>query len=120
MRAILIDPFKQTVEDIDIDPSLDNLYEVLGVEVITVLRWSPGHALILDDEGLLKDHATMEYWTTDIYEQPLAGRGLILGDEYGENRPASVNLEAVKTGVRFVPKEEVNPSDWTGWQIIAF
>jgi hypothetical protein len=120
MRAILIDPFKQTVEYIDIDPSLDNLYEVLGVDLITVLRWSPGHALILDDEGFLKDHATMEYWRATGFKQPFAGRGLILGDEYGENRPASVSLEVVKDCVSFVPKEEVNPSDWTGWQIIAF
>jgi hypothetical protein len=62
MRAILIDPFKRETTEIDIDPSLDNLYQVLGVDLITVVRWDETHALIIDDEGLLKSKEGQEYW----------------------------------------------------------
>lgn len=120
MRAILIDPFKQEVSEIDIDTSLDNLYETLGVDLITVVRWDREHALILDDEGLLKDKETMEYFWVKGSNQPFAGRGLLLGDEYGENRPATLDLSAVQSAVRFVDKSTVNPDDYTGWTITVF
>jgi hypothetical protein len=120
MRAILIDPFKREVSEIDIDPSLDNLYATLGVEVITVLRWSAKDALILDDEGLLKPREEMEYWWMKGAGQPFAGRGLILGDEYGENRPASSTLAEVRDMVKFVDREKVHPDEYIGWTIISF
>ena len=78
MKAILIDPFKRSVEAVDIDPTLDNLYETLDVETITVVRLNPDHALIVDDEGLLKDKDAQEYFWWRGSEQPFAGRGIIL------------------------------------------
>jgi hypothetical protein len=120
VRAILIDPFKREVTEINIDPSLDNLYETLAVEMITVLRWGKDHALILDDEGLLKDRETMEYWRVAGADQPFAGKGLILGDNYGDNRDATLTLSEVQTLVTFLDKATVNPDDWTGWTIRTF
>lgn len=120
MRAILIDPFKQTVTDIDIDPTLDNLYEILGVELITVVGMGD-HALIIDDEGLLKPKDQMEYWWAAGAMQPFAGRGLILGNEYGENRAATIPLDFIRDRTRFVwpeEKETLNPEDYTGFGIV--
>lgn len=120
MRAILIDPFKRSVEEIDIDPSLDNLYSTLGVDLITVVRWNKSHALILDDEGLLKNKDAMEYWHATGSDQPFAGRGLLLGDEYGDNRPCTLSLDEVKDRVAFLDKDQVEPDDYTGWTITVF
>jgi len=120
MRAILIDPFKRTVEEIDIDPSLDNMYAVLGVELITVVRWDAKHALILDDEGLLKSKEAMEYWHVAGSDKPFAGRGLLLGDEHGDNRPATVGVPEVQRLVSFLDKSNISPDDWTGWTITVF
>lgn len=120
MRAILIDPFKREITEIDIDPSLDNLYTTLGVDLITVVKWDKTHALILDDEGLLKDKESMEYFWVAGSNQPFAGRALILGDEYGDNRAATLELSAVQSLVRFVDKSKLNPDDFTGWTITIF
>jgi hypothetical protein len=95
MRAILIDPFTRTVSDIDTAAGLDDLYEILQVDLITVMQVGASHAMILDDEGLLKDSSEQEYFQLKGMDQPLAGRGLILADEYGENRPATLSLNSV-------------------------
>lgn len=120
MRAILIDPFKREVTEIEIEPSLDSMYEVLGVNLITVVRWDKKHALILDDEGLLKSKETMEYWHARGSDQPFAGRGLLLGDEYGDNRPCTLTLDEVKARVAFLDKDQVTPDDYLGWTITVF
>lgn len=120
MRGILIDPFTRTVSDVETSADLDDLYEILQVDLITVVRIPPNHALILDDEGLLKSKDIQEYFYIDGMAQPLAGRGLILGDSYGENKSAQLPLDLVKNLVSFPSKEDINPSDWTGWTIKMF
>lgn len=120
MRAILIDPFKRDITEIDIDPSLDNLYSTLGVDLITIVRWDNKHALIIDDEGLLKEKESMEYFWVKGSDQPFAGRGLLLGDEYGDNRPCTLELSAVQEMVAFLDKTLIEPDDWTVWTITTF
>lgn len=120
MRAILIDPFTRTITDVEIDPTLDNLYQTLGVDLITVVRIEPGHALIIDDEGLLKDKDTQAYFWWKGSDQPFAGRGLILGDNYGENRDASLSLELVQSLVTFCDNANINPEEYLGWHIETF
>ena len=117
MRAILIDPFTRTVSDVDTDASLDEMYSILGVDLITVMRVGAGHAMILDDEGLLKDKASQAYFTLLGMGQPLAGKGLILGDNYGENRAATLTLDEVKEKVMWLEQDEVDPDQWNGWTI---
>ena len=51
MRAIMIDPFTRKVSEIDTDASLDDLYRLLDVDLITVVQLGAKHAMILDDEG---------------------------------------------------------------------
>lgn len=120
MKAVLIDPFTRSVSEIDIDPSLDNLYQTLQVDTITVVAIRPDHALIIDDEGLLKSRDEQEYFWWAGSEQPFAGRGLILKDEMGENRDAAITVEQVKKCMRFCDKEEINPEDYLGWTITTF
>jgi len=120
MRAILINPFTRTVSDIDTAAGLDDLYEILRVDLITVIRVGASHALILDDEGLLKDKSEQEYFQLKGMDQPLAGRGLILADEYGENRPATLTLKEVEDKVVWLDRENVDPAEWLGWTITTF
>lgn len=120
MRAILIDPFTRTVSDIETDASLDDLYSVLQVDLITVIRVGAGHAMILDDEGLLKDKSVQAYFGMKGLDQPLAGRAMILGDNYGENRAATLTLDEVKDKVIWLDNEKVEPDDWTSWTITAW
>ena len=120
MRAILINPFTRTVSDIDTDASLDELYEFLQVEVITVMQVGASHVMILDDEGLMKSKIEQEYFQLKGMDQPLAGRGLILADEYGESRPATLSIKEVEDKVVWLDKDKVDPEAWLGWTITTF
>lgn len=117
MRAILINPFKREVTEVNTDTSLDDIYNLIRCDTITVVPWDEDHALFLDDEGLLKAKEDQAYWRMLGVDQPFAGRGLIIGDEYGENRDATLSALSVLTGIEFLDPEDVDPDSWTGWTI---
>ena len=56
-RAILIDPFTETVSNVTlVDTKLQTIYNLLGCDLITITS-AFGADMVLDDEGLLKDSA---------------------------------------------------------------
>jgi hypothetical protein len=120
MRGILIDPFTRTITEVDTDASLDNVYTLLDIDTVTIVSWDRQHALFLDDEGLLKSNEVQAYFQVDGADQPFAGRGLILGDSYGDNRAATLSLDAVKDVVTFLDSSTVDPEAYLGWTITAF
>ena len=120
MRAILIDPFTRLIGEVDTDCTLDQVYDLLGVDLITVVSFDKEHAMFLDDEGLLKPKQEMQYFKVKGADQPFAGRGLIIGDQYGDNRPATLTVEEVASKVTFLERETVEPDEWTGWEIRVF
>lgn len=120
MRAILIDPFTRSISEIDTDASLDEMYSILEVDLITVVRVNKDHAMILDDEGLLQPKITQEYFHVQGSDQPFAGRAMILGDDYGENRAATMTVPEVASLVTFLDKEKIDPEAYCGWTVTAF
>jgi hypothetical protein len=120
MRAILIDPFTRTVSEVETSAELLDMYDLLQVDCITVVRVDPGHAMILDDEGLLKSKDVQTYFRLKGGHQPFAGRAMILGDKYGDNRDASLSLEEVKDAVVFLDNKDVEPERWLGWAVTVF
>lgn len=120
MRAILIDPFTRTVTEVDTDAGLDELYQLLDVDLITVMDVGAGHAMILDDEGLLKQKDFQAYFGMKGLDQPLAGKALILGNKYGENRDATLPLSAVEEKVIWLDNKNVHPEKWLGWTFVEF
>ena len=75
MRGILIDPFAKKVTGIKTSGKLAEIYELLGVELITAVSIGEEHSLFLDDEGLLVPKASQEYWQLKGSNQPYAGKG---------------------------------------------
>lgn len=120
MRAILIDPFTRTVKDIQTDAGLDDLYKILQVELITVVPLGARHAMILDDEGLLQPKEKQAYFALKGGDQPFAGRGLILADEMGESRDATLPLSVVEGKVVWLDNDQVDPDQWNHWTITTF
>lgn len=120
MRGVLIDPFTRTVKDVETDGKLDSIYALLGVDMITVVQTDKNHALILDDEGLLKPRDAQEYFLWFQSEQPFAGKGLILGTtEDGDNTDATIPVKVVENTITFLNKNFVNPEDYLGWTILT-
>jgi hypothetical protein len=85
-RAILIDPFTETIIEVKmVDTKIQTIYALLGCDVITMTGLANGIDMILDDEGLLKDSENQAYFKFGIASQPFAGKALIVAtDDEGD------------------------------------
>ena len=105
MRAILINPDLKTVSEVD-EPVLDlpTLYRLIGCTTIQLVRVADvEHFIVVDEEGLLA-HEPKAMFTVRGYAQPLAGIGVIVGDEdevTGKLTAATLDVERVREAVSF-------------------
>jgi hypothetical protein len=110
MRAILINPFAKTVSEVEYNGHYKHIYELIDCETFTVVRLSRTEVLFIDDEGLIVDKP-QRFFSYAGYPQPLAGIGLILGeDEEGETVATKLTVDQVRDKVTF-PAVEV--AGWT-------
>jgi hypothetical protein len=106
MRGFLIDPETQDVSIVETPGSLEDMYLLLGCELVDAVYLPEDDVLWVDDEGLLHE----EVWAFTIYGKPLAGRSLVLGDDgAGGNTDAHTTLDVLCDNVRFLGKRRVNP-----------
>ena len=110
MKAILIDAYNKQVKELTLDPKepmLDQWYEHMLCDLVTVAHYINDHdSILVDDEGLLKrcDH----FFHYEGGHQPFAGNGLIVGvDEEGETVACDISLEEVQSKVIFYSRQEV-------------
>lgn len=79
MRAILINPFDQTIEDIDIpNVEIETIYEQIGHEGFDISRLGSNVVAFVDEMGLYRKD--QRYW---LFDKPggrvlMAGKALIL------------------------------------------
>lgn len=101
MKAYLIDPNNLSITEVDYDGSLEQIYKLCDYSCFTVATFNDmGDGVYVDDEGLLKP--TSGFFMIDGYNQPLAGKGLVLGvDDQGESIPPSVTLDWLKEHTTF-------------------
>lgn len=109
-RAILIDPFTETVSQVTlVDTKLQTLRSLIECNIITIAGLADGVDMILDDEGLLKDSKSQAYFKIGIGSQPFAGKALVIGtDEEGNtvSLPENVTTEKVFERVIFFKPSE--------------
>ena len=121
MRGILIDPFTRTVSEVETSGKLAEIYELLGVDLITAVTVGEDQSLFLDDEGLMVPKANQEYWQWKGSNQPYAGRGLILGlDANGDNVDTTMSSLEVAALVSFLDKEDIDPDSYLGFEIFTW
>lgn len=105
MRAILIDPFAETVTEVDDDFADDKMitkHIQCGQSPFTAMRLGTDVVLYLDNEGLLKPN--QKFFLLDTYPQPLAGRGIVLGcDAAGETTPLVAPFPRVAALIYWAP-----------------
>jgi len=80
MRAILIDPIKQSVEPYTINHHLSSLQRAVGGIIAFGTELKTGDVLYIGDEGLLKPNPSF----FALRGRAFAGRGLLVGPERGE------------------------------------
>jgi hypothetical protein len=95
MRAVKIDPYTREITELDIDGSLNSIYQGISspmhkISVIEIgLSFPNGDDLYVDEEGLL----TTGHKVFKLNGLPFVGCGLLLGtDEDGEALSAKTGL----------------------------
>jgi len=103
MHAFLIDPFKQTIEQVEIEPSLDAIRGLVGFDSIDSDELSRGDdRLFFDEECFIRAQPQPGRFKLDTLP-PVAGRGVVVGGGPDEGSLASpeLSLEDLKGRVQF-------------------
>lgn len=102
MQAYLIDPFKQTVTEVQYSGDYTEIYKLIDCDLFTTAQFNEfGDTVFVDDEGLISGKY-QEFFLINGYPQPLAGKGLILGcDNQGESVEPSITLDQAKALIDF-------------------
>ena len=128
-RAILIDPFTETIMEVTmVDTKLQTIKNLIDCEIIAVAGIGAsnqyrGIDLILDDEGLLKDSEHQAYFKYGIQSQPYAGKALMVAtDDEGEtvSLPEIITVEKVSEKVIFFKPSQNTLDESTKMTFTAF
>jgi hypothetical protein len=103
-NGYLIDPYKAEVQPITVP--IDDHVEIqrqLGCDVFTTGGYlENGDVVFVDDEGLLKG-PTHFFRIKGLNDQPLAGRGVVLGsDGHGGSADVKTSADEILSRVRWV------------------
>lgn len=109
MQAILIDPFEQTIIQVEYTGQYQQIYDLIDAETFDCARINEqGDGIFIDDEGLIREKPQAFFWHKN-YPQPLAGKGLVLGvDDEGESVAPFTTLDEIKRDVKWVVPIRVN------------
>lgn len=112
MKAFLIDSKNKEVKEIEMTDNWEEIPQTLGCEVFSCPHvTTENDVMYCDDEGLLKPLES--FFLLESYPQPIAGNGLILGDDgEGGSESAHVDLETLKKRVTFM-----SPNDAYNWSL---
>jgi hypothetical protein len=102
MRAVLIDPFAKTIEEVDYSGELDDVYRLTWTDIVETVQVDREHHMYVDEEGMMQKD--QRFFRVAGYPQPLAGRGLIVrSDREGNDVPARPGMvSAMKAIVSWV------------------
>jgi len=90
---------------------LQQIYKLLGCQLITPAALSDHDSIYCDDEGLIKG-PVYQFFGVRGYPQPLAGRGLVVGiDDDGNDEAPRLTLEEVKARTYFI--ERLTKDAWS-------
>jgi hypothetical protein len=101
MKAFLIDPFTQTINEVDYNGDYKSIYSLISSSAINVDTFTcvnlneQEDTIFVDDEGLLKDLNSQRFFTVNGHV--LAGKGLVLGtNEEGESVSPKITIEQLR------------------------
>jgi hypothetical protein len=103
MRAVLIDPFTKTVQQIETPGDLRDIYKAIQCDTIDAAYLTDGkHCIYVDDNGLTYTDKVLPVFRWQGYDQPLAGRGLLMGyNKAGANCDCDIPVGVVWSHVTF-------------------
>ena len=119
MRAVKIDPISRTVTEIDLkknpNRTLEELYEIIGCDLIELVELDRGIIMVVDEEGKCK--TVRGAFTFIGWGAVIAGTAVILGSNGNRFKALPENLASFQMMTEWVESADVPPSQHT---IIAF
>lgn len=105
-KAILIDPFEQSIKETEIENTLgglDAIYKVMDCRLVDIVSLGNNHDLFIDDEGRLKSN---NRWFT-IGGHAFAGKCLLLDHDVvnGQTISTSLSIDDVKVKIEFLDED---------------
>src|SRR5580765_2554576 len=76
MRAILIDPYNETIKEIKFQDGDGAINKIIDAKYFEAVYINHANAIMVDEDGLRKKDKFFKYAG---YHQPLAGKGLLVG-----------------------------------------
>lgn len=98
MRGILIDPFEQSLKEVDVaDAGLQPFYKLLNCDIVQEVGVGQGVVMICDEEGKMKAPELQRYFTLVGFDDKIAGRAVLVGRARTKwsDLPAFVNIRLV-------------------------
>jgi len=101
MKAVYIDPYDETVSEIDYNGDYKEIYNLIGCRTFDCVRLDDTNDMYVDDEGLLRNpNRYFKYG-----EHTIAGNGLILAhNDEGESVGTELSSDDVYKKVQFLPE----------------
>ena len=104
MKGILINPFDETIKEVNISGNIEDIYLLTECNLFDIVSITPNEDMYIDDEGLLKNN--QRYFTllgTGLNN--FAGKALLLShNDEGETTSTNWTLQQVKNMVKFLPE----------------
>lgn len=104
MKAYLIDPYKETVTEVEHGDDYKEIYKLIGCDTFDLARVEPnGDSVYVDDNGLLTMQPDSKFFHYKGYHSPLVGKGLMLGvNRAGDSVSPKTKIEVVRSKIRFL------------------
>ena len=117
MKAILINPFDQTIKETEYTGDYREIYSLVECRTFDCVRLTPHEDMYIDDEGLLINN--QRYFRMLEIGANYAGKALLLShDDEGETKATNWTLQDVKSMVEFLPEthREIPYMEFTAWK----
>ena len=115
MKAILINPFDETIKETEYTGDYREIYSLIECRTFDCVRLTPHEDMYIDDEGLLIDN--QRYFS--IEGRNYGGKALLLShNSEGETKSTNWTLQDVKDMVEFLPEghKETPYMEFIAWE----
>lgn len=106
MKAILINPFDETVKEVEYTGDYREIYHLINCRTFDCVRLTPHEDMYIDDEGLLINN--QRYFRMVEIDANYAGKALLLShDDEGETTATNWTLQDVKDMIEWLPEGHI-------------
>lgn len=105
MKAILIDPERKSITEVEHDDSLEDIHLLVDCSTIDAVRIDGRDVIYVDDDGLyVKKH----FFTFGHSLSPIAGKGLVLGTDHDgySIAPEKATVESLERDIHWISRED--------------